>query len=300
MLPHATPHDVPRRPVNLRIVGPDSAFQFAAPGDGIIGALAAQFQGISLEETNKSAKLLKRVDNKYVVGPDELKLILGSLNKTFWALEIDGRRVFSYRSCYFDDDFACYYDHHQGRRLRFKVRTRHYVDSGEVYFEVKLKDTRGKTIKKRIKCDDLLMSGITGKKMSMLKKFYRKSYGKDFTYNLSPALIVSCNRATFVSAIGGERVTVDFNLVFESPDGSTVEMPDDVIIVETKSGDGKGMADQVLKEHRIRKSKNCSKYCIGAVLTGSVNKDNNFRPILKTVREKTILKTVPNRVGVRP
>ena len=66
-------------------------------------------------------------------------------------LDIDGRRVFGYESTYFDTpDCEQYRAHRQGRRRRYKVRSRSYVDTGLSMFEVKTKGLRGATVKHRM------------------------------------------------------------------------------------------------------------------------------------------------------
>ncbi len=230
--------------------------------------------------------MLKRTDSKYILGRDAFMSVFDNFRENFRVLEIGENRIFTYRSCYFDDNFKCYYEHHQGKRQRFKVRIRHYVDSDELFFEVKLKDKRGKTNKKRIPCRDFAVSKISDENLSMLKSFYLDIYRKEFRYDLRPALIVSCKRITLVSVHGGERATIDFDLRFESIDGSSVQIGDDFIIVETKSADGRGYSDRALKKNHIRKVRNCSKYCIGSVLSGNVDKYNRFRPIIKILQDQ--------------
>ena len=246
-------------------------------------------QPISLDETNKLARMLKRVDNKYVVREAELVALFESLKSEFAVLEIDGVRGFNYISCYFDDNLKCYHDHHQGKRLRFKTRTRRYVESGEMYFEVKLKDKRGSTNKGRIPCKKFNPPRSGGANHSMLAEFYGKKYKKEFNLDLQPSLYVKYKRLTLVALQGGERITIDYHLCFEPISGAPVNIGNDFIIVETKSEDGRGLADTALKNARIRKVKKCSKYCIGVVLTGNGVKYNNFKPIVSRISRHIVL-----------
>ncbi len=241
------------------------------------------FAPISLEDTNKSARMLKRVANKYVVRREELREIFAALQDKFAVLEIDGVTEFTYSSCYFDDNFKSYYDHHQGKRLRFKIRQRHYIDSGKIYFEVILNDKRGQTNKQRIPCKKFKSPVPSRKCLSMLEKFYLKLYNKEFLYNLKPALIVNCKRFTLVSLSGGERMTIDYGLNFDPITGPFVSIGNDFIIVEAKSANGKGIVDVLMRKAGIRKAEKLSKYCIGAILTGRVTKYNNFKPSLKRI-----------------
>jgi hypothetical protein len=262
--------------------------EVAAAGNQTIEAILGGFDPISLKATNESARMLKRSENKYVMTNAQLRKVLTELREWFAILEIDNRRIFKYRSCYFDDDFRLFHEHHQGKRLRVKARTRHYVDTGDIFFEVKLKERRGATNKKRQPCGVFIPNKIEDKNLSMLRKFYREIYNKEFDLSLKPSLIVEYKRFTLVSKAGGERTTVDYFLRFEAVGGPAVQVGNDFIIVETKSGDGKGIADRIIKSEYIRRAGSCSKYCIGASLTGQVTKYNHFRPIAKLVRDKVI------------
>jgi hypothetical protein len=72
----------------------------------------------------------------------------------FDVLEIEGKRAFTYTTRYFDDvERSSYFDHLQRRRKRGKVRVRHYVDAGFSYLEVKLKEQRATTSKRRLSVD---------------------------------------------------------------------------------------------------------------------------------------------------
>lgn len=94
------------------------------------GRLFGNFNPISLATLNAKAAMLERLDNKYVVHESALRAALAELSQHFDVLEIDGKRAFTYETCYFDDDeLHSYYDHHQGRRRRCKVRVRKYTDA---------------------------------------------------------------------------------------------------------------------------------------------------------------------------
>ncbi len=107
---------------------------------------------------------MTRVDNKYLVPLEAFAACVRDLDTQLsrsrsgsgdggglGVLQIDGQRVFDYESVYFDtDDFTLFRHHLQGRRRRYKVRTRTYLASGLCMFEVKLKGARGQTVKERI------------------------------------------------------------------------------------------------------------------------------------------------------
>ena len=101
--------------------------------------ILAEMRPITLSEMD-TVKLMNRVDTKFAFSVEELKQLLPRLNDDFNILEIEGTRLPSYKSLYFDEnDFKFYNDHHNGRTSRYKIRFRKYVES-EIYFlEVKHK-----------------------------------------------------------------------------------------------------------------------------------------------------------------
>lgn len=244
------------------------------------------FSEISLEETNKSASMLKRIDNKYIVDREQLLSVLELLRNDFKVLTIDGCRVFTYESCYFDDNGRCFNEHQQGRRHRFKVRTRRYVESDKAFFEVKLKGRRGQTDKSRKACDHYHSFVMNDGEHQMVADLYEKTYGKAFLYQMAPALHVSYRRFTLVSVSGRERITVDLNLGFETPSGKHALIGDDFIIIETKTVDGRGKSDRALKREHIRSAAGCSKYCVGMALTREVPTYNKFRSIVRKAQSR--------------
>lgn len=264
-----------------------------------IGALFEDQQTISLAETNRLAKMLSRIDNKYVLNLEQFRSLLSSVQHEYAVLEIDGLNQFSYASCYYDDQSACYFEHHQARRQRFKVRTREYLDSGLKFFEIKLKGRRGLTNKHRIDCARLVSPTVDGERLAMLTRIYAQQYKKPMALDLRPALIVRYKRCTLVALQGGERVTIDYSINFGLPGSldDSVQIGSDFIIVETKSKDGKGIADQALRQLQIRKASKCSKYCIGLNLTGVVSKNNNFLATIKHVRRNIVANQTPAYAG---
>jgi len=253
--------------------------------------LLKNFTAVSLDETNRLAKMLSRVDNKYVVNYEQFNDLINRVMDQYAVLEIEGRNEFQYASCYYDDKFSCYYEHHQARRQRVKVRTREYVNSGLVFFETKFKGLRGKTNKYRTHCDTLVMPRIEGEYLAMLNDLYISNYRKEMPFELRPALVVDYSRCTLVALNGGERVTIDFDLHFELPDGrdDAVQIGHDFIIVETKSADGRGIADSALKKLGVRKASKCSKYCIGVNLMGEVSRNNDFLHTIRHVQRNIVL-----------
>ena len=233
--------------------------------------LTAPFRPIGLDALNANAAMLERLDHKYVVRAEVLREIAGELAEHFDVLEIDGRRSFTYDTCYFD--------HHQGRRRRMKVRVRRYVEAAQCYVEVKLKDRRGITVKKRM-ADPLHKYGtLDAAGVAHVRRSHEAQYGIPFERALEPVLQMSYRRTTLVAKAGGERMTIDSRIRFGDDDSATA-LDEALVIVETKSAHGHGVADAILRRHHQHPSKGCSKYCVGMSATGSVERCNRFRPVL--------------------
>ncbi|MDQ6739825.1 MAG: hypothetical protein M3021_05515, partial [Actinomycetota bacterium] len=152
--------------------------------------------------------------------------------------------------------------HRQGRRRRFKVRTRTYVNSGLCMFEVKFKGHRGETVKHRMPYRMQDSSGLTEAAEEFLAAQLEADYGLTLPI-LEPSLSTDYTRGTLVNPLTRERLTCDVDLVFGNLE-RTVRAPD-LVVVETKTMDGFGVADQALAAMGIRPV-SMSKYCLGIAL----------------------------------
>ena len=243
--------------------------------------LERPFDPIALEALNATAGMLERIDNKYIVPAAALRRAVPDLAPHFDILEIGGRRGFAYETRYFDDpELHSYFDHHQGRRKRVKVRTRKYVDAGLCFLEVKLKDRRGRTVKKRLPYHAAKYGILDERAWTHIRDSYRELYGREFPHALAPMLDVHYVRTTLVAKAGGERMTIDNRLSFLTAD-AVLPVDGDVFIVEAKSANGNGIADQILRRLHQHPTKHCSKYCTGTALMAARTKHNNFRPALR-------------------
>lgn len=238
--------------------------------------LVASFQSIGLEQLNAKADMLERRDNKYVVSESVLERAMGALAEHFDILEINGKRDFTYDTCYFDDaDHSAYFDHHQGRRIRCKVRMRKYVDAGLCFVEVKLKHMRGMTIKERLQRPVEMHGTFDDEAQRFVESCFRNLYQREFGRTLQPALRMRYQRVTLVAKKGGERMTVDIGMAFEGSE-SVRTVDAGTYLVETKSGNANGIADKILRSLHQHPTNSCSKYCIAAVALNKVHKFNKF------------------------
>jgi hypothetical protein len=238
--------------------------------------IAHGFDPISLDELNARAALLTRVDRKYIVDRWTLDAFAELIARDFLILEIETRRVFTYETVYFDSaELEAYHAHVQGRRRRYKVRSRRYVDSDRHVFEVKLKGLRGATVKHQLAIAPGDYGALTEDAERFADEVLTDAYGRGLPDRLQPALAMTYRRITLAARDDAERVTCDFGLTF----GSAALAPGRVI-VETKSERGRGAADRALRRLGARPI-NCSKYCAGIGLTREGVRVNPWLGVLR-------------------
>ena len=138
---------------------------------------------------------MSRTDTKFTFSARKFFPLLKQLNKFYSILEIDGLRIHNYKSRYFDTDERKFYlDHHNKRVNRNKIRFREYIGSGLTFLEVKLKNNKGRTIKKRLKVKEI-PSVLTEKH----KKYIDKIVG--YPIEVSAKQWINFSRVTFVHKI---------------------------------------------------------------------------------------------------
>jgi len=240
-----------------------------------IKKMISTFQPISLAEMD-SVTLMNRNDYKYAFNVKKLPLILNVLLEHYRVLEIDGTRGANYKSIYFDTNNLCmFFDHHNGKPIRFKIRRREYVDSGLNFMEIKQKNNQGKTLKVRVKKhkdEHHFTEHTTG--FIHTKSPYEIN-------DLNPQLINNFTRYTLVHKTEQERLTIDMNLSF-SFESNESTLPFLVIAEVKREGDPhKSTFMNIMRNMSIRQS-GMSKYCIGTILLKPEIKHNRFKPsILK-------------------
>ena len=161
-----------------------------------------------------------------------------------------------------------------------KVRMRRYVESAQCFVEVKLKDRRGGTVKRRLPYAAEKYGTLDDDALAHVRHSHAVLYGRPFERPLEPVLQVSYRRTTLVARDGGKRMTIDSGIRFLGDRGPSGP-GDAVFIVETKSAHGHGRADAILRRQHQHPTPGCSKYCLGTSVTGSVQRCNRFRPALR-------------------
>ena len=239
---------------------------------------------ISLDEMS-AVKLMNRIDTKYVVTEEQLRTILSGICNSYYAQEVEGNRLSPYSTVYYDTpELTMYLIHHDRHLVRDKVRVRTYVDSHLTFCEVKHKNNKGRTKKKRIEVDP--SPNIIDNPEAAAFLAERQPYAVD---TLSPHLITLFDRITLVNYDMTERLTIDCNLRFENlRSGNTASMAPLAVMELKQDGRAHSLLKDVLFELRIRPFK-VSKYCIGTCLTQPEVKQNRFK---KKLRRLEKLKTM--------
>lgn len=228
-----------------------------------------QFSPISLKNMDE-VKLMNRSDTKFTFSVQKLPILLEKLVPFYDVLEINGKRLHSYKSLYFDtDDRKFYNDHHNRRVNRHKIRFREYEDSGLIFLEVKCKNNKGKTIKKRMKVNKI---------PNTLSNDHQRYVTNIMGYSLpvSSKQWINFNRVTLVHKKQKERLTIDVNLSYS--DGIANGDLSKVIIAEVKQERMSRSSDfiRIAKDLKIYPMR-LSKYCFTTMQIDHSLKKNRFK-----------------------
>ena len=206
------------------------------------------FEPVSLDELVSEAALMRRIDRKYLLPAGDAASAVAELDPRTRALEIDGQRDFAYDSVYFDTaDHLAYRLTAQKRRRRFKLRTRSYLDTGGCFLEVKTKNGRGATVKRRIDYDANDRARLTGLGRAYVREqLCAEGHHPSLVAELRPSLVSRYRRTTLLLP-EGSRATVDTRLNWSSADSAPERLAlDDWVILETKSAGGASELDRTL------------------------------------------------------
>jgi hypothetical protein len=269
--------DIDLEEVSVREPGPAPANgRSHLPADGEMARLVSRFEPIGLGEM-KEVALLDRADTKYVMSLGQLYGALSSLFREYRVLEIAGNRLSRYRTVYFDTaDLAMYRQHHSDRRIRYKVRSREYVDTAEAFLEVKWKGKRGRTVKERVRTEGFAAEWEAAAAGGVAA---RVPLGSE---SLVPTVSNRFVRVTLVSRSRGERVTLDTGLEFWGS-GRAIALHG-IAIAEVKQ-DGADRSSPFARQMRAAgiRPGGFSKYCMGVAMLYPDVKHNRFKPRLRLI-----------------
>jgi len=224
-----------------------------------------ELEPVSLEELDERSALRRRVDTKYVVSAERLRELIGELSGRYQVLDIEGSRRFGYDSVYFDSpDLRCFRDHVEDRRPRFKARSRLYRQTGVCFFEVKVR-VADETLKRQLPYDTQAHGSLTDEARGFLRETLREIAKESPPEDLAATLSTRYDRITLAAREGGERVTTDLAVELGSMDDRSVTLRDGLVLVETKTEEGAGRVDELLRREG-RDPISISKYRLGVGL----------------------------------
>jgi hypothetical protein len=227
----------------------------------------------SLADIN-NAKLMDRVDSKFVIPVELLPQLLEQSSHHYSLLSVDGTKHNDYLNVYFDtDNFSYYHMHHNGKLNRIKVRHRYYVETETAFLEIKYKSNSGRTLKTRIPADPDASKAIAE------HGDFLSDQGVSQPGKLQPSQVVGYQRICLASESLGERVTLDTKASFLDPVSGREVVFNDVVIVELKQRriDRQSPFYRLLRSLGIR-PQSFSKYCAGVSLTTTNKvKTNRFK-----------------------
>ena len=240
--------------------------------------LLNDFQTVSLKELDK-VKLLDRQDTKFVFNQIHLLLILEKIKPFYRILEINNERVFTYDTTYFDTDNFLFYDqHHNENRKRFKVRFRKYSSNNKSFFEIKIKNNKNRTLKKRLLVDE--MNEYLGEQE---RDLVSRIIGLP-PDQLTSKLELEFSRITLTDNSFNERLTIDTNLSVKN--GISSKIFDQLVISEIKQKkyETKSNFIQILRDLKIQEMR-FSKYCMAILHINKEIKYNRFKPKLLQINK---------------
>jgi hypothetical protein len=221
-------------------------------------------------------QLLRRIDSKYVVRTAELPGLLAGLDSAYAALRIPGGNWATYRSLYLDTpDLRCFHDHRRGRRVRHKIRVRHYPERGVSFLEVKTKRSEDVTQKHRVEVtygDEV----VRDRELAFLRQHV------PMAGEVVEVARIDYRRLSLIALGMDERVTIDVGLEVAAPTG--VRQPlGHFAVIEIKRArlTGSPMAQRLFDAGHHERS--ISKYCAAIAALYPGERRNRLEPTLKAV-----------------
>lgn len=242
------------------------------------------FSPISLTELNATASFLDRVETKFIVTEQQLIAIIPELQKDYYILEIGDTSLFQYDNVYMDtQEYDFYQEHQAGKKIRTKVRTREYIDSGHAFFEYKQK--QDDFLRKFRYPISLRNHGKMTKESECFYNGISMSFnGRKKQKKLSKSLRTEYTRLTLCSKDSTERVTIDFNIQLISlREKEKSHVLKNVVIMESKSKSKNCKSHKIMEKYGIKKASSCSKYCLGLILNDIFTKKGKFKDTIKVI-----------------
>lgn len=264
--------------------------------------ILSTYDAITLEQMG-GIRLMNRTDTKFVTTDEKLRQLLLAAGDDYYVQDIDGTRLASYYTLYFDTPHCdMYRAHHNGKMNRQKVRIRAYEDADAAFLEVKTKNNHGRTKKRRVQADAFDMAatskhdiasaceGTTTDWQAFLGEHLRHPFG-DITGRIENRF----RRITLVNKGLTERLTIDTSVAFRNLVTGRELSLDGMTIIELKRD---GLMPSPILEHlrRLRiMPMGFSKYCMGMALTDDSVRRNRFLPRITAIRKIAGADIVPQK-----
>ncbi len=237
--------------------------------------LLNNFCSFTVDTLSQKSLFTNRQDRKFVFSSELLNQVLEICSQEYRILEIDGIRNFKYKTTYYDTvSLDMYHDHHRGKKNRCKIRERQYLDSQIGFYEIKIKNNKGLTVKYRIKNNQStafndLISLHTRFSFKELKQIFHLDY----------------YRITLLHKVKNEKVTIDNSLNYSMQD--RIVPFNNFVFAEVKTNNGHDISfcEKMKNMGIVRGS--LSKYCLGILCYYPGIKQNNFKQSYKKFQKKS-------------
>ena len=223
-------------------------------------------------------ELQKRVDQKYILPISKIYSLLDILRNDFAIIPIASHNVAEYQTQYFDTkEYFFFINHLRGKRPRYKVRLRRYIDRNICMLECKKKKA-DLTVKTSIE-----VPYDTSTLLNHHSFFDELPYKVEYLY---PSLLNTFHRITLLHKNLEERLTIDFNIAFDTPHQNI--SVDNCIIIERKKLPVSTVSSVPYLLRCVRAYPlSISKYCIGGYHLFNTNKNTLYRAKSHLLRKLT-------------
>jgi SPX domain protein involved in polyphosphate accumulation len=235
---------------------------------------------ISLEEMD-NVRLMRRRDIKFVLPTRSVPELLMNVKEKYRILEIGGERIHHYQTLYYDTpEFDMYHEHHSRRLNRYKVRIRKYLTSDISFLEVKFKNNKGETIKKRIRPENPgNMDGLKSEAFVKENSPYKVS-------DIQPSLHNGFKRLTLVSKSNPERVTIDLELNYRPVSSNKDLHLPGLSVIEIKRNRDAEPSDMISQLRSARfHATGFSKYLMGTAMLEPKVKTNLVKSKIRQINK---------------
>lgn len=233
-----------------------------------------------LQSLSSETNLLQRFDTKFLLTVEQFLFLVEKIEKSYFAIEIDGNLISDYQSEYWDTpNRDLYFLHHRKILPRYKIRKRSYLNNGESYWELKTKSIKGQTVKTRIPSfpkDNHIPEEIF--------KILNEQQNKYISSEFEPVMVSKFQRLALLNVEKNERITFDWDIEFTSK-GEVLKLEGLIVAeIKQKQRDRNSFFFKECRNLHLQ-SNNFSKYCIGTALLNPSIKQNNFKRILEKVKK---------------